>query len=85
MSIQAMPDTTTIDVRPLVESLIDESLRVLKKDRDREVVAKRHGLKNFQPHTLEQIGSELGITRERVRQIEKAAFQNIINGFSLFW
>lgn len=77
MSIQAMPDTTIIDVHPLVESLIDESLRVLKKDRDREVVVKRHGLKNFQPHTLEQIGSELGITRERVRQIEKAAFQKI--------
>lgn len=77
MSTQAMTKTTTIDVRPLVESLIDESLRVLKKDRDREVVAKRHGLKTYQPHTLEQIGSELGITRERVRQIEKAAFQKI--------
>jgi DNA-directed RNA polymerase delta subunit len=57
--------------------LIDESLLVLKKDRDREVVAKRHGLKNYAPHTLEQIGSELGITRERVRQIEKSAFGKI--------
>lgn len=77
MSTQSMTKITTIDIRPLVESSIDESLHVLKKDRDREVVAKRHGLKDYQPHTLEQIGSELGITRERVRQIEKAAFQKI--------
>lgn len=77
MSAQTMTKTTIIDVRPLVENLIDESLRVLKKDRDRDVVAKRHGLKSYSPHTLEQIGTELGITRERVRQIEKSAFGKI--------
>jgi transcriptional regulator with XRE-family HTH domain len=77
MSTETVTDNQLTDVRPLVESLIDESLAVLKKDRDREVVIKRHGLKQHQPHTLEQIGSELGITRERVRQIEKAAFSRI--------
>lgn len=77
MSPDIMTENTQTDVRELVESLIDESLAILKKDRDREVVVKRHGLKNHQSHTLEQIGSELGITRERVRQIEKAAFTRI--------
>lgn len=70
-------DTTAISVRSLIDQLVDESLRLLKKDRDREVVAKRHGLKSHTPHTLEQIGSQLGITRERVRQIEKAALAKI--------
>lgn len=77
MSTITTSKSTDTDVQQLVEKLIDESLLVLKKDRDREVVAKRHGLKSFQPHTLEQIGSQLGITRERVRQIEKTALTKI--------
>lgn len=39
-------------------------------DRQREVISKRFGLGNDEAKTLEQIGHELGITRERVRQIE---------------
>jgi len=70
-------------ISQLVESLIDESLLILKKDRDRVVVAKRHGIKAHNQHTLEQIGSELGITRERVRQIEKAAVAKIREQFEV--
>ncbi len=81
MSTITTATSTDTDVRELVEKLIDESLLVLKKDRDREVVAKRHGLKNQPTHTLEQIGSELGITRERVRQIEKAALTKIRDNY----
>jgi len=81
MSPTMTSNTTDTDVQKLVEQLIDESLLVLKKDRDREVVAKRHGLKANQPHTLEQIGSQLGITRERVRQIEKAALTKIRDNY----
>lgn len=46
---------------------------ILKKDRDRNVLTERYGLSGSKPKTLESIGSKLGITRERVRQIEKAA------------
>ncbi len=46
---------------------------ILKKDRDREVLMRRYGLNGKEPKTLESIGKKLGITRERVRQIEKAA------------
>ncbi len=39
-------------------------------EREREVVTMRYGLGGTEPRTLEQIGRSLGLTRERVRQIE---------------
>lgn len=62
-----------------LEKLVDEALGLLSKERDQLVLAKRHGVKNFDLHTLEKIGEELGVTRERVRQIEKAAMEKIRN------
>jgi RNA polymerase primary sigma factor len=41
--------------------------------RERKVVEYRTGIRNGRPKTLREIGEELGITRERVRQIENAA------------
>jgi RNA polymerase primary sigma factor len=42
-------------------------------DREREVVRLRHGVGVDQPMTLDAIGRQLGVTRERIRQIEKRA------------
>lgn len=56
--------------------LIDEWLSFLK-ERSREVVTLRFGLENGQPKTFEEIGQLLGVTRERVRQIEKSAFHRL--------
>lgn len=56
---------------------IAAALEILKKDRDRVVVARRHGVAGYPTATLESIGQELGITRERVRQIEKAALNRM--------
>jgi RNA polymerase primary sigma factor len=39
-------------------------------DRELEVVTMRYGLGGTEPKTLEEIGRRLGLTRERVRQIE---------------
>jgi RNA polymerase primary sigma factor len=41
--------------------------------RELEVLLSRHGVLNGEPQTLEEIGSRLGFTRERSRQIEKKA------------
>ncbi len=46
-----------------------EALRALP-DRERHVLVLRYGLWDGEPHTLEEIGRRLGLTRERVRQIE---------------
>lgn len=60
-----------------LDSLINDSLELLKKDRDREILLRRYGVATGKTQTLEQIGQDLGITRERVRQIEKAAITKI--------
>lgn len=49
----------------------------IKKERERDVVRFRYGLNGEKPKTLEEIGKKLGITRERVRQIEKATLKKI--------
>ena len=42
------------------------------KERDRKILTKRYGLEGHEVQTLETIGKELQLTRERVRQIEKS-------------
>ncbi len=46
-------------------------------ERARDVVVRRYGLNDVAPATLEAIGQEYGITRERVRQIENYALASI--------
>ena len=45
--------------------------------REAEILRLRFGLRNGTSHTLEQLGSIFGITRERVRQIEKKALMKL--------
>jgi len=44
-------------------------------DRERTVLEKYFGLDGQRPHTLEEIGKELGVSRERVRQIKERAIK----------
>lgn len=46
-------------------------------DKQRAVVDRRFGLHGYRRATLEQIGSEIGVTRERVRQIQLDALKNL--------
>ncbi len=50
---------------------ITEILSIIDQEREREIITRRFGLYDRR-ETLEQIGELLGITRERVRQLEKA-------------
>ena len=54
-----------------VESVINDILQTIDREREREIIARRYGLFD-RKETLEQIGELLSITRERVRQLEKA-------------
>jgi len=52
-------------------NLVNEALGNIPNNRTKEVIARRFGLRDGQKHTLEAIGQDHGITRERVRQIEE--------------
>ncbi len=53
------------------ESLVKDVLQSIDREREREIISRRFGLFD-RKETLEQIGELLGITRERVRQLEKS-------------
>ena len=46
-------------------------------DRERQVLEMRFGLKDGKDHTLEEVGKEFGVTRERIRQIEAKALRKL--------
>jgi RNA polymerase nonessential primary-like sigma factor len=48
-------------------------------DKQREVVERRFGLHGYENSTLEQVANELGVTRERVRQIQIDALRRLRN------
>jgi RNA polymerase primary sigma factor len=70
---------------PLPDEVVEDSLRsqtladALRAlpDRHRLVVILRYGLDDADPKTLEEIGRRLGLTRERVRQIEVEALKRL--------
>lgn len=55
---------------------VKNSLKVLV-EKEREVVSLYFGLKDGRPHTLEKIGKELNLSRERVRQIKDSAIKTL--------
>ncbi|WP_115719555.1 RNA polymerase sigma factor RpoS [Gallaecimonas mangrovi] len=75
------------DIRSSLMKWLDEL-----SDKQREVLARRFGLLGYEPATLEEVGHEIGLTRERVRQIQVEAlrrlkerlFQEGLNAESLF-
>ncbi len=59
-----------------VNEIVDHWLCELS-DKQRGVVEKRFGLHGYHRETLEKIGEEIGVTRERVRQIQLDALKNL--------
>jgi RNA polymerase primary sigma factor len=68
------PDSATADHARSAE--LAEAIDRLNP-RMRHVVLRRFGLDGRQPQTLEEVGNDLGITRERVRQLESRALKEL--------
>jgi len=62
--------------KELLLSELEESLKELP-EREQQILELRYGLKGKEPLTLEEIGKILGISRERVRQLEEQALERL--------
>ena len=75
---EAVKDPTETLQNDGVNAHIDKWLNKLN-DKQREVVERRFGLHGYENSTLEQVANELGVTRERVRQIQIDALRRLRN------
>ena len=66
-----MTEVAGTDTASTIKTAIQDILKTIDQEREREIITRRFGLFD-RKETLEQIGELLGITRERVRQLEKA-------------
>ena len=79
--LDAIPDEQNVDPASLLQ---DDDIRInieswlnQLNDKQREVVERRFGLNSRDVSTLEEVGNELGVTRERVRQIQMEALKRL--------
>ena len=79
--LDSIPDEQNQDPS---ERLVDEDLfnnletwLAQLNDKQREVVERRFGLHGYEKATLEEVGNEIGVTRERVRQIQMDALRRL--------
>ena len=70
---------------PLPEERVEDTLRyealtealALLDERQQTVIVLRYGLRGLEPKTLDEIGRRLGVSRERVRQLETEALKHL--------
>jgi RNA polymerase nonessential primary-like sigma factor len=79
--LDTIPD---VNVKDPTETLQEESVHSSLEDclsqlsdKQREVVERRFGLHGYSVSTLEEVGQEIGVTRERVRQIQMDALKKL--------
>ncbi len=60
----------------LLKEHIDDTLELLTP-REQKILRMRFGLEDGRSHTLEEVGQEFGVTRERIRQIEAKALTKL--------
>ena len=68
------PDDAAL--KSITNEAIDEVLNTLAP-RERDVIKLRFGLEDGRCHTLEEVGLQFNVTRERIRQIEAKALRKL--------
>jgi RNA polymerase sigma factor (sigma-70 family) len=59
-----------------IQTIVKKLLSILT-DREKELAILRYGLGDSQPKTLQQIGDQFGICRERIRQLERKIIRKL--------
>ena len=79
--MDAMADTTSVSPEDLIDDLDKFELvsRWLEtvSEAERKILTLRFGLDDGEPQTLEKVGKQFGVTRERIRQIESRALEKL--------
>lgn len=79
--LDVLPDDDNVgpDFKVQDEDISNSIVRWLNElnTKQREVLARRFGLLGYEPSTLEDVGAEIGLTRERVRQIQVEALKRL--------
>lgn len=70
----ASPDAT---IRIMMDKERIDGLLDIMNDREKEILDMRFGLHERRPHTLAEVSEKLGVSRERIRQIEETALKKI--------
>lgn len=70
------PSPAALAESNMLKDKIDEVLKLLTP-REEEVIRRRYGLDDGKPKTLEEVGKEFNVTRERIRQIEAKALRKL--------
>jgi len=70
------PAPPKIASHTLLKEQLDDVLKTLTY-REKRVLEMRFGIASGHPHTLEEVGKEFGVTRERIRQIEAKALRKL--------
>jgi len=73
---EKVPPPSVNAARTLLRERLNEILEDLSA-REQKILALRFGLDDGVTHTLEEVGAEFGVTRERIRQIEAKALEKI--------
>jgi RNA polymerase primary sigma factor len=73
---ETMPEPVDVTSKQLLREQVRNVLEFLG-ERERLVLEMRFGLKDGRDHTLEEVGIEFGVTRERIRQIEAKALRKL--------
>jgi RNA polymerase primary sigma factor len=72
------PSLPKIATHTLLKEQLEDVLKTLTY-REKRVLKLRFGIAGGHPHTLEEVGKEFGVTRERIRQIEAKALRKLRN------
>ncbi|HID30617.1 MAG TPA: sigma-70 family RNA polymerase sigma factor, partial [Desulfobacterales bacterium] len=72
----SLPGPVDVASQQLLKEQMQDILDSLS-ERERKVLEMRYGLKDGQGRTLEEVGQEFGVTRERIRQIEAKALRKL--------